>query len=113
MEKIKKPIKRKDIELWNLISDMIPNGNYIFLIHAQDRLKERNVSDLDVLDILENKEKRKRKRNKAKDTYTEGYFDWNYCVEGLDLDGGKIRIIISFTEESLLVITVIRLGNSE
>lgn len=71
------------------------------------------MTDIDVLDILENKERRERKRNKAKDTYTEGYQDWSYCIEGLDLDGDKIRIIFSFNDALMLVITVIRLDKSE
>lgn len=64
---------------------------------------------MDVLDILENKKNRNRKRNKRKDTYTSGYQDWNYCIEGNDLDELKIRVIISFDSELMLVITVIRL----
>jgi hypothetical protein len=55
--------------------------------------------------------KRKRKRNKSKDTYTPGYKDWNYCIEGNDFDGQKIRIIISFDGELMLVITVICIDN--
>jgi hypothetical protein len=46
----KKPGKETNAELWALISEMIPHGNYIFLKHAHNRLKDRNVSDLDVLD---------------------------------------------------------------
>lgn len=87
------------------------NGDYFFLPHAKKRQIDRNISDLEVLDILENKDKRKRQRNKRKDTYIEGYIDWNYCIEGMDLDGeDKIRIIVSFEKESnLLIVTVIRL----
>src|SRR5689334_8013724 len=107
----KKPNKKTDAELWALIAKMIPNGNYIFLRHAHNRLKDRNVSDIDVLDILENKLNRKRKRNKSKDVFLPSYSDWNYCIEGNDLDGKKIRTIISFDDELMLVITVIRIDN--
>jgi len=107
-----KAAEKNDKELWPLISKMIV-GSYLFVRHAEHRLKDRNISDLDVLDILENKEKRKRKRNKQEDKYVEGYLDWNYCIEGLSLDREKIRIIVSFNEELMLVITVIRLGDSE
>lgn len=113
--KKKMPIKKTDKELWVLIEEKIQNNNYLFSPHAKKRQKDRNISDLDVLDILENKPRRKRKRNKIKDTYRENFADWNYCIEGLDLDGkNKIRIIISFEEVSnLLIVTVIRLGNLE
>ena len=58
---------------------------------------------------------RKRKRNKSKDSYTDGFSDWKYCIEGQDVDeNNKIRIIVSFNEDSnLLIITVIRLGIKE
>lgn len=104
-----KPIKKSDGALWHLISEALLNANYVFVNHAKKRLTDREITDIDVLDILENKEKRKRKRNKLKDTYTEGFNDWKYCIEGLDLDKNKIRIIISFDIELLLIITVIRI----
>lgn len=107
-----KPTKRTDKELWQLIAEKIGNGNYLLLKHAKKRQKDRNISDVDVLDILENKNKRERKRNKIKDKYIDGYQDWNYCIEGYDLDGDKkIRIIISFDIELMLIVTVIRLDS--
>jgi hypothetical protein len=107
-----KPAKKSDKELLTLIEEKIQRGNYLFLPHAKKRQKDRNISDTDVLDILENKAKHKRQRNKRKDSYTEGFIDWNYCIEGLDLDKNKIRIIVSFEKESdLLIVTVIRLDN--
>lgn len=107
----KKPNKKTDTELWSLIKQVILNGNYIFLKHAHERLKDRNINDIDVLDILENKTNRKRRRNKSKDIFLTNHQDWNYCIEGNDLEGKKIRIIISFDDELMLIITVIRIGN--
>ena len=106
-----KPDKKTELELWTLLNEKISNGSYFFLRHAKERLKDREITDIDVLDILENKNNRKRKRNKSKDTYISGYQDWNYCIEGNDLDGKKIRIIISFDKELMLVITVIRIND--
>ena len=108
----KKPNKKNDIDLLPLISKMISQGNYIFLTHAKKRLKDRNITDLEVLEILENNNWN-RKRNKSKDTYTPGYQDWNYCIEGNDIDGLKIRVIISFDSNLMLIITVIRISESE
>jgi hypothetical protein len=109
-----KPVKKTDKELWGIIEKRIADGDYIILPHAKKRQIDRSITDIDVLDILENKKDRKRKRNKKKDIYTEGYLDWNYCIEGQDLDDeNKIRIIVSFDESNLLVITVIRLNDQE
>lgn len=106
-----KPQKKKDHELWKLIDEKISDGNYLFLSHAKQRLKERSVSDFEVLDILENKLHRKRKRIKSKDVYKSGYADWCYCIEGNNLDKKKIRIIISFNDNLMLIITVIRIDD--
>jgi hypothetical protein len=105
-----KPKKKSDKEIYSLIEEKMKDKNYYVLPHAKERQKERNISDLAVINILNNKPGYHRKRNKSKDKY-ENQFDWNYCIEGFDLGmGKKIRLIITFTEEShLLVITVMRL----
>src|SRR3989344_9622201 len=99
----RKPTKKTDKELWTLIAEKINGGEYIFLSHAKKRQKDRQITDIDVLDILENKGNRRRRRNKSKDSYTKGYQDWNYCVEGNALSGKeKLRIIISFDNQAML-----------
>ena len=103
------PVKKKDVELLKLMGECIKSGNYIFLKHAKKRLEQRDILDIEVLDILEGKPARKMKRNKSKDKYEDGKQDWNYCLEGLGLDGDKIRIIISFADDLMPIITVIRL----
>lgn len=102
-------MKKLDKELMQLLVGKIQKREYIFKIHARQRLKDRNVTDLEVLDILEGKKGRKRKRNKSKDKYEEGFLDWNYCIEGCNLEGIKIRIIVSFEEKLMPIITVIKL----
>lgn len=104
---IKKPKKKTDGELYHLLETKIVDLEYIILEHAKHRLKDRSIIEIEVLDILEGKEGRKRKRNKIKDKYDDGRQDWNYCIEGYNLDDLKIRIIISFEDDYLLVITVI------
>ena len=108
-----KPRKKTDKELWELIPQKIVKREYSISKHARSRQKNRNILDIDVLDILENKSGCKRKRNKSKDIYTEGYEDWNYCIEGYDLERQKIRLVISFDKNLMLVITIIRINNQE
>jgi hypothetical protein len=110
--KLTKPNKKTDQEIWQSLEQSIYHGNYIFSSHAKKRLKDRSVTDIEVLDILENKPNRRR-TVKSKDTYTYGHQDWSYCIEGYEIDGQKIRIIISFDSRLMLVITVIRISNSE
>lgn len=103
------PTKKTDRELYALLEYKIDRGEYVFLKHAKRRQIERQISDLDVLNILEGKIGAARKRNKEKDRYNTGHQDWNYCIEGVNGDNEKIRIIISFLDEIMPIITVIRL----
>ncbi|MDF1761328.1 MAG: hypothetical protein P1U40_12415 [Coxiellaceae bacterium] len=104
-----KPSKRTDRDLYHQLNECIYRGNYVFLQHAKQRLVDRGISDLEVLDILEGKKGRKRKRNKSKDKYEKGFEDWKYCIEGVTLDAIKVRVIISFQDGLMPIITVIRL----
>ncbi|HDV5785689.1 TPA: DUF4258 domain-containing protein [Legionella pneumophila] len=109
-----KPIKKTDKELFVLIESKINQGKYIFLKHAKQRIKERNVSDLDVISLLLGKKGYERKRNKKKDLYepssiSELALDWKYCIEGCDIDGKPLRVIITFTDDLMPIITVIRI----
>lgn len=104
-----KALKKQDYDLWSLITQKITGVRYIFLNHAKERLIDRKITDVEVLDALEHREKCR--RNKSKDTYTDGFPDWKYCIEAKDLP--HIRIIISFDAEFMLVITVIRLDSKE
>jgi hypothetical protein len=73
-------------------------------------LVEREILDLDVLDILEGKKGRHRKRNKSKDKYEADREDWNYCFEGINLDQVLLRIIITINNGLMPIITVMRLN---
>lgn len=96
-----------------LVEAKISEGKYIFTHHAQMRVVERAVSDLDVINILSGKKGYSRTRNKSKDKFESSFAisteDWKYCFEGCDIDGNKIRIILTFTEDWMPIITVIRI----
>jgi hypothetical protein len=46
---------------------------------------------------------------KKKDDYKEKYKAWNYAIRGKTIDKRSIRVVVSFDENDLLVITVIDL----
>lgn len=109
-----KPLKKTDKELFALIEKKISEKNYIFLNHAKQRQQERKILDLDVLNILEGNPGYERRRNKKKDSFEAHYLDenpedWKYCIEGTDIDGKKIIIIITFAHNLMPIITVINL----
>lgn len=105
-QKAVKPIKLNDTDLFSLIGESIAGGNYVFTKHARQRSGQRKILEITVLGILEGKTGRKRRRNKRKDRYEIGAFDWNYCVEGVDLKNERVRIIITFEVNLMPIITV-------
>lgn len=107
-----KPPKKTDKELFTLIEEKIREGKYVFDVHVKARQKQRNISQLDVLNILEGKKGFNRKRNKRKDSYDSDYIykkpqDWRYCIEGKDIDDKDVRIILTFDDDYMPIITVI------
>lgn len=113
-----KPSKKTDQKLFSLIEQKIKERKYIFVMHAKERQQQRNISDLDALNILEGKSGYERKRNKNKDSYESNYIyekpqDWKYCIEGKDIDKKKVRIILTFSDDLMPIITVINLSEEE
>ncbi|KTC81704.1 DUF4258 domain-containing protein [Legionella brunensis] len=109
-----KPVKRTDKDLFALIEQKIKEKNYAFLPHTQQRMIERQILATDVINILKGIPGYERGRNKRKDTYEDQYInesaeDWKYCIEGKNIDGKKIRIIITFAEDLMPIITVINI----
>ncbi len=107
---IQKPEKKGDAELFQLLGEKLNQGAYFFSNHAKQRLAERKIYEYEVLDILKGKPDKKRRRRASKEKYTEEYNDWNYCVEGLDDHGDRLRVVFSFSETNTVVITVIRIN---
>lgn len=105
------PNKKTDAELERLILEKIKNTQYIITKHAKVRQSTRHILDTTIIHILKEVKNKVTKRNKSKDKYDANFEDWNYCYEGNDEDDNKIRIIISFDKENLLlIITVINLS---
>lgn len=46
---------------------------------------------------------------KRKDSYSEEFKAWNYAIRGSTIDEREIRVIVSFDDSGLLIITVIDL----
>lgn len=96
---VTKPSKKTDQGLFVLIEQKIKERNYLFAKHAKERQKQRNISELDVLNILQGKPGYARKRNKGKDSYESNYLhdkpqDWKYCIEGKDIDERKYELFL-------------------
>lgn len=103
-----KPTKKKTDELLSAIESALESKSYYFTTHALERSRERrNVSELQVIRLLRSKSKY---HEPKKDKFSDDFESWNYSIRGKSADGDNIRIILSFDENNMLIITVINLN---
>ena len=50
------------------------------------------------------------RHEKNKDQYQERYQAWNYAIRGRTVDKRDLRVVVSFDEDNMLVITAVDLG---
>ena|ERR1700722_3721571 len=80
----------------------IERKQYKQSMHAIERQTERKIDLSDALYVLKNGYHEKRKT-----VFDEQFKSWKYAIRGKTLDDDlDIRIIVSFIEENMLVITV-------
>lgn len=112
---MKKPKKIADSvkDFFNIIDEKIDSGQYVLTPHAQQRAIERRLPLEDILNLLQGKSGYSRQWIKGKDEFKQTYIDeppaWFYRVEGTTPDKVKMRIIITFDDQQMPIITVIRL----
>jgi hypothetical protein len=102
------PNEEKEPKIPNLlekVKECLNSGKYRFSKHALDRKKERFISLPNVLEVLN-----KGHHEKAKDSWDFVFKTWNYSIKGKTIDANPCRVIVSFEENGLLIITVIRLN---
>ena len=100
---IKKP--QKVLQLIEKVSGCIVRGDLLDSYHANLRRGERAVLRREMTYVLKHGY-----HEKAKDKFDEHHKAWNYSIRGKTLDGKDLRVIVSFENESMLVVTVIEVG---
>ncbi len=100
---MKKASKIKDMLF--RVRRCVESANYIYTQHARNRMIERSINRDDVIEVLLNGY-----HEKAKDTFDFVYCCWNYAIRGKADEVRNIRVVVSFDNAGLLVITVIDLG---
>lgn len=95
----------KHANLLKKISECIELERYRFTKHALERKNQRIIEIPDMLYVL-----RHGRHEKTKDSWDGKYNAWNYSIRGKTTDEEELRIIVSFDEFGLLIVTVIKLG---
>lgn len=102
MSKQKKP---KIGNLKGILEQCLDAGRYLDTRHAHFRRQQRLIRRPEILHVLKHGYHEKRR-----DIYEETYQEWNYAIRGKTPDGRELRVIVSFEEMDLIIITAIDLG---
>ena len=90
--------------LMTLIKRKAKKGEFIILPHALERKHQRGISVNDIIYVLMNGW-----HESKKDEYRKDLSTWNYAIKGKTIDKEDMRVIVSFDEDNMLIITVIKL----
>jgi len=94
----------KHDKLKDLIRSAVFSGRYIYSFHSKERMKERRVTRQEVRHVLLHGHHEKRK-----DLFERSTGQWKYAIRGKTIDKKVLRIILTFDENNLLIITVIEI----
>jgi hypothetical protein len=94
----------KITNLMDVVREKAKRGDLILMPHAIQRRFQRSISVNDIVQVLTTGWHESRK-----DIYQKEYSTWNYSIRGKTIDSRKLRIVVSFNENAMLVITVIKL----
>ena len=97
---------KRTAKLQNLLEKVkksLESGDYHYTGHAEERLQQREVTRLEVKQVLKSGH-----HEKSKDKFDEEFDEWNYSIKGKTVDKRNLRVIISF-DKGMLIITVIDL----
>ena len=78
----------------------LQEGRYRDTSHALTRKKDRKINLPDIRYVLLNGFHEERK-----DTYREEFECWNYAIRGKTIIGREIRVIVSFNQYGMMIIT--------
>jgi hypothetical protein len=92
-----------DIQLKNNIIRHIQSGKYRLTKHAAEEQAKDDIDLQDTLHVLKTGSHEKRKTS-----FNNIFQNWNYAIRGKTEDLKEVRVIISFSNE-MMIVTVIGL----
>jgi len=87
-----------------VIRQYIDSSRFLDTLHAQSRQSKRHITRPEIMYVLKHGYHERRK-----DKYEQRYRSWNYSVRGKTPDKKPLRVIITFEENMMLIITAIDL----
>jgi hypothetical protein len=92
--------KKKVENLLEAVRKALESGNYLDTTHAAERQGQRKITRPEMLYVL-----RHGHHEARKDKCEELYNEWNYAIRGRTVDRRELRIIVSFDDAGMLIIT--------
>ena len=86
------------------VAGHLEDGTFLDTSHAFDRQAQRRITRPEMLYVL-----RHGYHEKRKDSFSDEYQEWNYAIRGKTMDKRNLRIVVSFDESGMLIITAIDL----
>ena len=86
------------------VGECLESGQYRYVGHANLRLQERVVTRLEVKQVL-----KMGFHERRKDEFKEEHGSWNYSIRGRTVDKRSLRVVVTFDESNMLIVTVIDL----
>jgi hypothetical protein len=80
-------------------------GRYRDTFHSRTRRTQRLITRQEIAHVLRNG-----RREESKDFFEERFNAWNYAIRGLTVEERELRVVVSFDEDMMLIITAIDLG---
>ena len=96
---------KKLASVLDTIKKCIESGRYVLSKHALDRQNEREISLPETLHVLKNGYE-----EKGKTCFDMDKNSWKYAIRGKTIRRVDVRVIISFDEDDMLIINVIKIG---
>jgi hypothetical protein len=83
------------------IRSILPTGRLVITHHCREQMRERNVDDLDVRKVLE-----ETGAINSQPEWDDEHQKWKYKVDGHDIEGEELSLIVNIVEEKWLVVTI-------
>jgi Domain of unknown function (DUF4258) len=87
------------------VREALDGGRFLDTVHTAQRQTVRRITRPEVFYVL-----RHGWHEKRKDVFDAHYHAWNYAIWGKTVDGRQLRVVVSFENNDLLIITAIALG---
>jgi hypothetical protein len=83
------------------IRSILQNGRFLIVSHCYERMRKRGVYEEDILHVLN-----ENGIITSKPELDEKHQKYKYRVEGFDIEGDELTIIVNIFDEKTLVVTI-------